>query len=47
MNEPLLFRKTDYHRLVRFMNVDQLDSEITEKLDRIFEVSKLAKQQDD
>jgi AAA domain, putative AbiEii toxin, Type IV TA system len=33
--QPLLFRKSDYHRLVRFIRPTVVDPEITEKLDMI------------
>jgi hypothetical protein len=37
--EQLLFRKADYHRLVRFMSSADVDPEVGDKLDRIFSVS--------
>ncbi len=40
---PLLFRKSDYHELVRFIPPDEVDPEVVEKLDRILEVSKRAR----
>ncbi len=40
---PNLFRKKQYHELVRFMPKDRIDPEIVEKLDLIYEVSQSAK----
>lgn len=42
MKEPLLFRKADYHGLVRFMPPTEIDPEIAEKLDRILAVAQRA-----
>jgi hypothetical protein len=42
LNLPLILRKTDYHTLARLMPKDKLDSEITEKLDRILAIAKKA-----
>jgi hypothetical protein len=41
--QPMLFRKADYHQLVRFMKYDELDSEIVEKLDDILKASHAAR----
>ena len=41
--EPLLFRKADYHGLVRFMSPDDIDREVTENLDRMYAVQKIAR----
>jgi predicted ATPase len=40
--EPLLFRKADYHGLVRFIPPDEIDSEVGEKLDRILTIAERA-----
>jgi hypothetical protein len=40
---PDLLRKSDYHELARFITADQLDPEVSEKLDRIVEVAGKAK----
>ncbi len=40
--EPLLFRKADYHGLVRFIPPAEIDSEVGEKLDRILAVAQRA-----
>lgn len=37
--EPLLFRKADYHGLVRFIPAAEVDPEIGEKLDRILAIA--------
>ncbi|HVC59416.1 MAG TPA: AAA family ATPase [Acetobacteraceae bacterium] len=37
--EPLLFRKADHHRLVRFMPPAEVDPEVAEMLDRIVAVA--------
>jgi hypothetical protein len=36
-------RKTDYHTLARFVPRDQLDAEVTEKLDALVNVAGRAK----
>jgi hypothetical protein len=36
---PMLFRKSDYHELARYMRRDQIDCEIGEKLDAIVDVA--------
>jgi hypothetical protein len=40
---PNLMRKTDYHTLARYVPVEELDPEITEKLDAIARVADLAR----
>lgn len=40
---PLKFRKSDYHVLAGLMPKEELDSEVTEKLDAIVEAAKRAK----
>jgi hypothetical protein len=40
--QPLLFRKADYHRLVRFMQPVQIDPEVREKLDAILTAAQRA-----
>jgi energy-coupling factor transporter ATP-binding protein EcfA2 len=40
---PLLFRKADYYQLAREMPADQMDPEVTEKLDMIVSIAALAK----
>jgi hypothetical protein len=40
--QPLVFRKADYHRLVRFLKPSWVDPEIKEKLDAIFGVASRA-----
>ena len=42
LNLPMLFRKSDYHELARFARDDQIDPEITEKLDAILDVARRA-----
>jgi ABC-type transport system involved in cytochrome c biogenesis ATPase subunit len=39
LNLPNLMRKTDYHTLARFVARDQIDAEVTEKLDAIVNVA--------
>jgi ABC-type nitrate/sulfonate/bicarbonate transport system ATPase subunit len=43
LNLPNLMRKTDYHTLARFVPRDQLDAEVTEKLDALVNVAGRAK----
>ena len=43
LNLPLSFRKADYYQLARFVSVEKIDPEVTEKLDRIASVAKIAK----
>ena len=43
MGLPLIFRKANYHELVRFVPPEKLDSEISEKLDQIIAVAKKAR----
>jgi hypothetical protein len=40
--EPLLFRKADYHSLVRYMSQNDVDPEVSAKLDRILAISQQA-----
>jgi len=40
--EPLLFRKADYHSLVQFLPPNEVDHEVSEKLDRILAVAERA-----
>ena len=40
---PNLMEKTNYHTLVRYLPTDQIDPEVSDVLDAIFEVSKKAK----
>ena len=40
---PLVFRKSDYHQLVRLIPADRLDQEVSEKLDAIVNVARVAK----
>ena len=40
--EPLLFRKADYHGLVRFMSSAEVDPEVGEKLSRILAIAQRA-----
>ncbi len=47
LNLPNLLRKTDYHVLTRFVPINQIDPEVTEKLDAIVEVAKKAKPRTD
>jgi hypothetical protein len=42
IKEPLLFRKADYHNLVRFMPPADIDLEVSQKLDHILSVSERA-----
>jgi hypothetical protein len=41
--QPLLFRKSDYHRLVRFIDASQIDPEVGRKLDEILATANSAK----
>ena len=38
-NSPALIRKTDYHRLAEFLNAEDIDPEIIEKLDAIVDAA--------
>ena len=38
-DSPSLIRKTDYHRLAEFLNVEDIDPEIVEKLDAIVDAA--------
>jgi hypothetical protein len=40
---PLVLRKNEYHKLVRFLHKDDVDEEIITKLNLIHEVSQHAK----
>ena len=40
---PNLMQKTNYHTLVQYVPVDQIDPEVTEVLDSILEVAEQAK----
>ena len=42
LNIPNLMQKTNYHSLVKFVSVDQIDPEITDVLDGILEVAEKA-----
>lgn len=39
---PNLMRKTNYHELARYLGKDQVDSEVSEKLDAIMEIARMA-----
>ena len=39
VEKPLLFRKADYHALVRYIPVHEIDPEVVEKLDAIARVA--------
>ena len=39
-NSPALIRKTDYHRLAEFLNPEDFDPEIVEKLDAIVDAAR-------
>jgi len=39
-NQPLVMRKSNFHELILFMKPSEIDHEITEKLDAIYEVIK-------
>ena len=41
-DSPSLIRKTDYHRLAEFLNVEDIDPEIVEKLDAIVDAAQRA-----
>ena len=43
LNLPNLMQKTNYHTLVQYVPVDQIDAEVTEVLDTILEVANKAK----
>lgn len=43
MNLPLSFRKSDYHRLAALVAKNDIDNEVTEKLDLIVKTAKLAR----
>ena len=43
LNLPNLMQKTNYHTLVQYVPVDQIDAEVTEVLDAILEVANKAK----
>jgi predicted ATPase len=47
IKEPLLFRKADYHGLVRFMSSAEVDPEVGETLDRIVAVARRAQPRTD
>jgi hypothetical protein len=40
---PNLLRKTDYHSLIDFFDITNIDSEVVEKLDLIVSIAKQAK----
>ncbi|MEA2068663.1 MAG: hypothetical protein U9P12_05630 [Verrucomicrobiota bacterium] len=40
MNIPLIERKRDFHKLVEFLRIDDVDNEIREKLDLLCKVAK-------
>ena len=42
-DSPALIRKTDYHRLAGFLRVEDVDPEVTEKLDAIVDVASRAR----
>ena len=44
--QPLLFRKADYHELVRHISDQDVDSEVLVKLDRILFVAESARPRD-
>ena len=41
-NSPALIRKTDYHRLAEFLNAEDIDPEIREKLDAVVDAAQIA-----
>ena len=43
-NSPALIRKTDYHRLAEFLNAEDIDPEIIEKLDAIVDAAPRARE---
>ena len=43
-NSPALIRKTDYHRLAEYLNAENIDPEITEKLDAIVDAAQRARE---
>jgi len=43
MKIPISLRKSDFHKLVKYIPIDKIDAEIKEKLDLIYEVSQKAK----
>jgi hypothetical protein len=45
--QSLLFRKADYHRLVRLVPPEQVDPEVTEKLDKIVSIARRAQPRTD
>ncbi len=47
MKLPLSFRKRDYHLLTGFLSKQQIDSEVTEKLDAIIAIAERAKPKGD
>jgi predicted ATPase len=42
LNLPVLMRKTDYHQLVEFVEPDEIDKEVVEKLDSIVDTAEQA-----
>lgn len=45
LNLPILIRKTNYHQLAKLLRPDEIDSEITQKLDAIVTVANQARPQ--
>ena len=43
-NSPALIRKTDYHRLAEYLNAENIDPEVTEKLDAIVDAAQPARE---
>ena len=41
-NQPLLFRKADYHSLVDFLTEEEVDPEVQDKLDAIYQAAQTA-----
>ena len=42
INQPIIMRKGIFHELIEFVNPEEIDQEISEKLDALYEIIKPA-----